>query len=355
MVATTRSELLQEPVEQTLVRESRCAPDRVSPLVCRSTGLPTAERFATGDDARTRNPFHQRVEDDAQAIATEFLAGFCGHTYTAYLADLTGFFGYCASIGVDPLDATRGQVAGYLQHLSGLGRRPATIARRLVVLRGYYNLAVDEYGLAVSPVTRIRYRRFRDQTRLRALTGEQLVAFLQTADQATPRITGLAWLLATTGIRVSEGCAAQTRDLRPGGEPGEWWLDVACKGSLRRTVPLHAATWQRLQPLSTADADHIFTTGDGRELDRHTAARDLARVAVRAEIPGRFSPHVLRHTFVTLARQAGCPLEDVQDAVGHADPATTRRYDRTLLQQPDHPGARILATLNGLRSQAVPT
>jgi len=35
-----------------------------------------------------------------------------------------------------------------------------------------------------------------------------------------------------------------------------------------------------------------------------------------------------RHTFVTLAREAGVPLEDVQDAVGHADPRTTRRYDR---------------------------
>lgn len=56
----------------------------------------------------------------------------------------------------------------------------------------------------------------------------------------------------------------------------------------------------------------------------------------------------MRHTFVTLARQTGCPLEDVQDAVGHADPGTTRRYDRTLLQHPDHPGVRILTTLSGL-------
>jgi integrase/recombinase XerD len=28
------------------------------------------------------------------------------------------------------------------------------------------------------------------------------------------------------------------------------------------------------------------------------------------------------------AREAGVPLEDVQDAAGHADPRTTRRYDR---------------------------
>jgi len=42
----------------------------------------------------------------------------------------------------------------------------------------------------------------------------------------------------------------------------------------------------------------------------------------------RLSPHSLRHTFVTQALDAGVPLRDVQDAMGHADPRTTRRYDR---------------------------
>lgn len=38
-------------------------------------------------------------------------------------------------------------------------------------------------------------------------------------------------------------------------------------------------------------------------------------------------PHTLRHAWITLARDAGVPLEDVQDAVGHADPRQTRAYD----------------------------
>ena len=316
---------------------------------------PVAQRCDTSNPEIGHNKsFGLRVASYADGVVADFLAGFCGHTYATYRADLTDFFCYCTSIGVDPLRVTRGQVAGYLQHLSAVGRSPATVARRLVVLRGFYDLAVAEHGLTVSPVTRIRYRRVRDQTRIRALTGQQLAAFLQAADEALPRATGLAWLLATTGLRVSEACAAKISDLRTGDRPGQWWLDVACKGDLWRTVPVHTAAWRRLQPLVAADAGPIFTTGEGRGLDRHTAARDLARVAARAQIPGRFSPHLLRHTFVTLARQAGCPLEDVQDAVGHADPATTRRYDRTLLQHTDHPGARILTTLAGLTPQAAP-
>ena len=38
-------------------------------------------------------------------------------------------------------------------------------------------------------------------------------------------------------------------------------------------------------------------------------------------------PHQ-RHAFVTLSLDAGVLLRDVQDAAGHADPRTTRRYDR---------------------------
>jgi integrase len=38
--------------------------------------------------------------------------------------------------------------------------------------------------------------------------------------------------------------------------------------------------------------------------------------------------HSFRHSFVTAALDAGLSLRDVQDAAGHADPRTTRRYDR---------------------------
>jgi integrase len=58
--------------------------------------------------------------------------------------------------------------------------------------------------------------------------------------------------------------------------------------------------------------------------------RLVRRLARDAGIAGweRLSPHSLRHAFATTARAEGVPLEDVQDAMGHADPRTTRRYDR---------------------------
>jgi hypothetical protein len=40
---------------------------------------------------------------------------------------------------------------------------------------------------------------------------------------------------------------------------------------------------------------------------------------------------------VTEALAAGVPLQDVQDAAGHADPRTTRRYDRSRHNLDRHP------------------
>ncbi|HEX6873416.1 MAG TPA: tyrosine-type recombinase/integrase, partial [Micromonosporaceae bacterium] len=74
----------------------------------------------------------------------------------------------------------------------------------------------------------------------------------------------------------------------------------------------------------------LFVTRTGARLDRHSVFRLVRRLAELAQIPAaaRLSPHSLRHAFATAARDEGVPLEDVQDAMGHADPRTTRRYDR---------------------------
>jgi site-specific recombinase XerD len=54
----------------------------------------------------------------------------------------------------------------------------------------------------------------------------------------------------------------------------------------------------------------------------------VRRVAHRAGITKKVSPHTFRHAFITAALDAGIPLRDVQEAASHADPRTTMRYDR---------------------------
>ncbi len=81
----------------------------------------------------------------------------------------------------------------------------------------------------------------------------------------------------------------------------------------------------------------LFITAPGARLDRFRPVWIVIRLALAAELPPGITAHPMRHTFVTLAREAGVPLEDVQDAADHADPRITRRYDRARHALERHP------------------
>jgi integrase/recombinase XerD len=72
----------------------------------------------------------------------------------------------------------------------------------------------------------------------------------------------------------------------------------------------------------------VFLGAGGARMDRYAADRSVKRMARRAGITKRISPHRLRHSFITAALDAGVPRRDVQEAASHADPRTTMRYDR---------------------------
>ncbi len=108
-------------------------------------------------------------------------------------------------------------------------------------------------------------------------------------------------------------------------------LAVTRKGGARRQLVLAPAAAGALDRyLAGRTTGPLFVTATGRRWTAGEAFLTVRRLARGAGIANsaKITPHSLRHTFVTLAREAGVPLEDVQDAVGHADPRTTRRYDR---------------------------
>ncbi|MGC9670986.1 tyrosine-type recombinase/integrase [Planosporangium sp. 12N6] len=85
----------------------------------------------------------------------------------------------------------------------------------------------------------------------------------------------------------------------------------------------------------------LLRTSGGKPLTQAHVFATVRRLAHAAGLPAadRISPHSLRHAAATAALDNGAPLLDVQDFLGHADPRTTRRYDRsrsTLDQSPAH-------------------
>jgi site-specific recombinase XerD len=80
---------------------------------------------------------------EAPAIAAALVPWVCdalqsNHSVKAYHRDLTDFFRHMQAQGVTPLEVTADHVKLYKSGLLEAGMTPATVARRLSVLRGAY-------------------------------------------------------------------------------------------------------------------------------------------------------------------------------------------------------------------------
>lgn len=255
-------------------------------------------------------------------------------TLRAYRQNIRDYTAWLDHHGLDLLTVKRPMVDAYRHTLTGA---PSTVARKLSAISSFYSYAVTSDAIPSSPVAGIKRPKVDpDVSSTQGLTKDQARALLAAAKADGPRAHALLALLLGAGVRLSEALNADTTDY--GHDSGHRVLTLTRKGGKRAKVALAPFTVAALDEyLGATGADiaqradegrPIFTTRTGARWNTSEAFRTVQRLAAKAEIPGSISPHSLRHTFATLALDEGAPLRDLQDSLGHADPRTTRRYDR---------------------------
>jgi site-specific recombinase XerD len=203
----------------------------------------------------------------------------------------------------------------------------STVARRLSTLASFYRYCHVEGVLRRNPAANVRRPKVDHESHTLGLDRNELGALLVQAGLGTPRDHALIALLALNGLRISEALNADVEDL--GLDRGHRTLQIVRKGGKRVTIPLAPRTARALDLyIGERAGGALFVGATGQRLTRHAADRAVKRLARRAGISKRISPHSLRHSFITAALDAGVPLRDVQEAASHADPRTTMRYDR---------------------------
>jgi integrase/recombinase XerD len=269
------------------------------------------------------------------------------HTREAYRRDVSAFLAWCTEAGVEPLQARFTHINEYARALestvdprSGRTLAPTTVARKLSGLSSWYDFLLKLNAVAANPVGGAdRPNVDRDHSATIGMSPAEVDAMLRVAQADSSRHYAIITLLADLGLRVGELCRLDLSDL--GQERGHRTVRFMGKGGKPRRRALAPGTAAALDRyladrarIAGVAVDElsgpVFVTQAGAPIDRHAVFRLVRRLAEKAGLPSaaQLSPHSLRHAFATTARSEGVALEDVQDAMGHADPRTTRRYDR---------------------------
>jgi site-specific recombinase XerD len=165
----------------------------------------------------------------------------------------------------------------------------------------------------------------------RALSGGELAGLLDTCELEPlgVRDAAILSLLYGCGLRRAELVDLQLGDYIK--EENE--LIVRGKGNKQRAVPvgnaaLALADWLAIRGEETGPL--FWGLGNRNRRGRLTDQAIYNMLRKRAGLAGvsRLSPHDFRRTFVGDLLDAGADIVTVQKMAGHADPATTSRYDR---------------------------
>jgi site-specific recombinase XerD len=269
------------------------------------------------------------------------------HTRRAYKEDVLHFMRMLSITKRDELrQVDRAAVIVWIRHMEEKKEKPRTIRRRLAALSSLYTHLVDHRAADKNPVREIKRprvnrkrgvtaafdakqaRKILDAPSDKTLQGLRDRAILSILFQAGPRRAEVA-SMKVRDFHTNMGYAA-IRFIRKGGE--EHSLSLNPQTAQRIDLYLNAAGHRAYGegPLFRAVKKNHWKNPDAR---RHLSADIIDRIvrkyAKRALGIGRgFSAHSCRATFATTSLTNGSSLEDVQEALGHADATTTKLYDK---------------------------
>ena len=217
---------------------------------------------------------------------------------------------------IQPLDVRR-----YIKERRKAGAAASTINKEIGVLSRAIRWANQDLGLTLeNPVQGLKQRE--PEGRVRWLTRSQAAALVAVAGRLGPRAGHLAdvvTLALHTGMRKGEllGLTWSQVDM----EHGLIVLEGRqTKSGKRRAIPLNGPALAALESRRAKAGAAPLVFGGVKDVKRSfTHACQLAGIT-------DFRFHDLRHTFASWLVQAGVPLPEVRDLLGHASIEMTERY-----------------------------
>jgi integrase/recombinase XerC len=219
-------------------------------------------------------------------------------------------------------------VRRFVATLHAKGLSPRTLALVLSAWRGCFQWLVRHRGWKSNPAAGIRAPK---APRLlpKALSVEAAQRLLDSSEKGSAQDRAMFELLYSSGLRLGELVALNVDDGRLDLKQGE--VTVTGKGSKTRTVPVGMKARQALQHWiaerkAVAGERALFLGARGRRISPSSINARLRAWSLRAGLPERVHPHMLRHSFASHMLQSSQDLRAVQELLGHASISTTQVY-----------------------------
>lgn len=230
-------------------------------------------------------------------------------------------------------EITPQRITDFLAFRKRSGLQAASIRLDAVALRIFFRFLAARHGWQENPAETLSLPR--PEKHLPETLGtenvKRLIEGILPSDPQGLRDRAMLELLYSSGLRVSELCAARIENLDL--EAG--FIRVTGKGMKTRLVPVGAPAAEALgHYLSAArpalvrrwTGAEIFLSVRGRRLTPQRVWQLIKQYAARAGIEGNVYPHLLRHSFATHLLGGGADLRIIQELLGHADISTTQIY-----------------------------
>lgn len=251
--------------------------------------------------------------------------GLSRNTLLAYRSDLTAFAGWSGNSA----NSEGREIARYLVWLRSQGKSASTVARNLASLRSWFSWQ-KALGLIEKDPCEALQNPQRAKRLPQVVTPAEVAAMIQVA--ASPRERVAIELLYGAGLRVSELVRLNWSDI----SVSQGYVRCFGKGSKERVVPIGRQAIEALKfykdmlgqdkKARTQPGQPLLCDRQGKRLSRLVVWQIIKRLAGRARVNKKLSPHTLRHSFATHLIENGADLRTVQELLGHASVVTTQLY-----------------------------
>ena len=272
-------------------------------------------------------------------------------TVRNYRHDIESFTAWCASNAdiplenFDPTKVTAEDIREWIVYRMEHDKVSASsMNRELSSLRSFYRYLRRQGAVTQDIFSRITTLRtpkklpsFVPETRMQNLL-DDIREESDSGDFAEQRNALIISLFYSCGLRLAELQGIHFGDFSADGAT----LLVRGKGDKHRMIPILPELAERVEAYKTtletmgfatsADAN-VIVSQRGKSLSRSAIQKVVKEKLEGANVQGKKSPHILRHTFATHLINKEADMRDIQELMGHSSLKTTQCYTHNSIAQ----------------------